>query len=255
MDGSGSDRLPQFLCVGTQKGGTTTLHALLSGHPQVFLPQEKELHFFSSHHGSGPRWYSNHFLAACPGQVRGEITPYYLFHPEAPRRIQALLPQARLIVLLRDPVARTLSQYFHSYRLGLETLDLEAALRAESVRLMGSPVCLAADNGRHPSHQEHSYLARSRYEQQLPRYMERFSANQLLLLRSEDLFQQPAMVWRQLLLFLSLDCQPLPPMAAANRGGGEEKTVPRSVQNWIRDQLEPTYRVMEQSYGIRWDPT
>jgi hypothetical protein len=67
MDGLGGDRLPQFLYVGTQKGGTTTLHALLSVNPKVFLPQENELHFFSLHHGSGPRWYENHFLAAAPG--------------------------------------------------------------------------------------------------------------------------------------------------------------------------------------------
>lgn len=254
MNEPGGDRLPHFVCVGTQKGGTTTLHALLSGHPQVFLPQEKELHFFSLHYGRGPRWYGNHFLRAAPDQIRGEITPYYLFHPEAPRRIQALLPQARLIVLLRDPVARTLSHYFHSYRLGLETLDLEAALGVEPVRLMGSSACLVADDGRHPSHQEHSYLARSRYEQQLPRYLQRFSAGQLLLLRSEDLFQQPLLVWRQLLLFLQLDPQPLPPMVAANRGDGEDKTVSRPVRNWIRDQLDSTYRLMEQSYGIRWDP-
>jgi hypothetical protein len=111
-------RWPDFLVLGTQKGGTTTLHHLLRQHPDVFLPSVKEVHFFSLHYGKGAAWYGEHFRGAQPQQRCGEITPYYLFHPEAPGRIHQLLPKARLIILLRDPVERLLSQYFHSRRLG-----------------------------------------------------------------------------------------------------------------------------------------
>ena len=102
-------RLPDFLGVGVQKGGTTTLQKLLEQHPGAFLPAAKELHYFSLHYARGESWYRQQFAAASPGQRNGEITPYYLFHPEASKRIQSLLPQVRLVVLLRDPVQRTLS--------------------------------------------------------------------------------------------------------------------------------------------------
>ena len=86
--------------------------------------------------------------------------------------------------------------------MGLEPLPLEAALAAEVKRLLGADDELAKHAGRHRSHQEHSYLSRSRYEEQLPRWQARFSSNQLLVLRSEDLFEQPEWVWDRVLRFL-----------------------------------------------------
>jgi hypothetical protein len=223
-------RLPEFLGVGVQKGGTTTLQLLLEHHPSAFLPAAKELHYFSLHYERGEAWYRESFAAAHSHQRCGEITPYYLFHPAAPARIQALLPQARLIVLLRDPVERALSQVFHSRRLGLEPLELEPALAAEAQRLVGAEAVLAAADGRHRSHQEHSYLARSRYEQQLPCFEALFPAEQLLVLRSEDLFAQPEWVWGQVLAFLHLEPWPLPLLdRPANAGRGEAAAVPPAL--------------------------
>lgn len=245
-------RLPDFLGIGVQKGGTTSLQRLLEQHPGVFLPQRKELHYFSLHYGQGEPWYQEQFAAATPEQCCGEITPYYVFHPEAAQRIRALLPAVRLIVLLRDPVERTLSQYFHSRRLGLEPLALEAALRAEPERLAGAEAVLRAADGRHRSHQEHSYLARSRYEQQLPRWQALFAPEQLLVLRSEDLFSRPQLLWERLLQFLPLAPRALPPVPAANAGSGEANAVPAGLRSWLREQLDPTYRAMEQTYAIRW---
>ena len=246
-------RLPEFLGVGVQKGGTTTLQRLLEQHPGAFLPAAKELHYFSLHYALGEDWYREQFAQAGAQQRCGEITPYYLFHPLAPARIQALLPQARLIVLLRDPVERALSQYFHSLRLGLEPLELEPALAAEAQRLAGAEAALAAADGRHRSHQEHSYLARSRYEQQLPRLEALFAAEQLLVLRSEDLFAQPERVWEQVLTFLGLEALPLPPLAQpANAGQGESAKLPQRLRQALREQLQPTYGWVESRYGITW---
>jgi len=248
-----SGRLPDFLGVGVQKGGTTTLQRLLEHHSGAFLPPAKELHYFSLHHARGEAWYRQRFVGAGAGQRCGEITPYYVFHPAAPARIQALLPQARLILLLRDPVDRCLSQYFHSRRLGLEWLELEPALAAEVQRLEGSDAVLAATSGRHLSHQEHSYLARSRYEQQLPRFEALFSPAQLLVLRSEDLFAQPGRVWGQVLAFLGLDAVPLPPLAQpANAGRGEAAAVPPGLREQLQEQLQPTYDWVASRYGITW---
>ena len=83
---------PHFLGVGTQKGGTSTLFQLLSGHPEIFFPKVKEVHFFTKFYDRGEGWYSEIFAEAPAGQLRGEITPFYLFHAAVPERIQALRP-------------------------------------------------------------------------------------------------------------------------------------------------------------------
>lgn len=240
----GGGRLPDFLGIGVQKGGTTTLHQLLAAHPGVALAPVKEVQYFTLHYGRGPAWYAAQFGAGADEQRCGEITPYYVFHPEAPRRIQALLPQVKLIVLLRDPVERALSQYFHSRRLGLEPLELEAALAAETERLAGAEELLAQPDGRLRSHQEHSYLSRSRYEQQLPRWSALFPQEQLLVLRSEQLFAHPEEEWARVQAFLGLDALPLPPTALsrANAGAGETNGVSQHIRHLLREALEPTYR-------------
>ena len=244
--------LPSCVGLGAQKAGTTTLHALLSQHPQVHLPPQKELQFFSLHYAQGERWYRQQFSAAQRGQICGDITPYYLFHPWAPQRIAQLIPKARLIVLLRDPVERTLSHYFHARRLGFEPLPLEQALAAEAQRLSGAEQVLQATDGRHKMHQECSYLSRSRYEQQLARVQALFPAEQLLVLSSEALFATPEPLWQQLLVFLELEPMACPPLLAANAGRGEAGQVPENVRQKLRDQLASTYTSIEQQWGIRW---
>jgi len=246
-------RLPDFLCLGTQKGGTTSLHKLLQQHPQVYLPTCKEVHYFSLHDQQGADWYAAHFQAADASQRCGDITPYYLFHPRAPQRIQELLPQAKLIVLLRDPVERALSQVFHAQRLGFEPLELHAALAAEAERLAGAHERLQQPGSADYSHQKHSYVARSRYDKQLRRYEALFPPEQLLVLRSEDLFAQPDRLWPQIQRFLGLNPLPLPaPLARANAGLGEADAVPIGVREQLRQELAPTAEAIRQRYGIHW---
>ncbi len=246
-------RLPAFIGLGTQKGGTTSLQRLLADHPGVFLPPAKEVQFFSLHHGRGQAWYAGHYAAAGSHQRCGDITPYYLFHPAVPGRLRRALPQARLVVLLRDPVERALSGLFHSIRLGLEPLAPEQALAAEAERLAGAEAQLLAGLAEHRSHQVHSYCSRSRYELQLARYEALFPAGQLLILRSEDFFTDPEPLWLQLLAFLELEAMPLPArLPVENAGQGEARGVDPALRQWLRQQLEPTYVAMAQRYGLRW---
>ena len=238
-------RFPDFLGLGTQKGGTSTLHALLKTHPSVFLPPSKELHYFSLHADRSSEWYANHFSASTMLQHCGEITPFYLFHPAVPQRIKSLLPKVRLIVLLRDPVERCLSQVFHARRLGFERLNPEDAINAEAERLA---------SGDEYSHQKHSYQARSRYLEQLDRYERLFPKHQLLILRSEDLFEQTEQIWNQLLNFLRLPIHPLPnPLPHANRGKGEAQQVTPALRARLRKELAPTAAGVRERYGFGWD--
>ena len=242
---------PDFLGLGVQKGGTTSLDAMLRQHPDVLLPDRKELQFFSLHYSLGEAWYGAQFAAAQPGQCCGEITPYYLFHPLAPARIQDLLPDVKLIVLLRDPVERALSQLFHSKRLGVEPLEPEQALLAEVQRLRDAEAVIAAGD-RHQGHQEHSYVARSRYELQLARYEALFPANQMLLLRSEDFFDDPNPVWQRLLHFLDLKPVPVPVLPRANAGRKEANALPAQLRKQLKQQLRVTYALMAERYGLVW---
>ena len=238
-------RLPDFLGLGTQKGGTSTLHALLKTHPDVFLPSCKEVHYFSLHADQTHHWYAGHYATANRRQRCGDITPYYLFHPEAPQRIRTLLPRVRMVVLLRDPVERCLSQVFHARRLGFEPLEPEAALDAESERLA---------SGSEFSLQKHSYQARSRYLEQMDRYEKLFHRNQLLVLRSEELFEQPELIWLPILQFLGLRNQPLPkPLPHRNRGKGESKGVRPQLRERLRREFAATAAGVRERYGFGWD--
>ena len=245
--------LPHFLVIGTQKGGTTTLHHLLSRHPGIFLPEVKEVHYFSQHFHQSRQWYADHYQLAKPGQVRGDITPFYMFHKAVPERIRSVLPNARLIVLLRDPVERVLSQYFHARRHGYEQLDLIPALEAEEQRLFGSDAVVSSADGIHYSYQKHSYVSRSRYELQLKRYRECFPKHQLLVLRSEDLFAHTDACWDRLLRFISVAPMPLPAsLPHSNPGKGEAASVPLSLRRHLRQQLAATYQWVEREYSITW---
>lgn len=246
--------LPHFLVLGTQKGGTTSLHQLLGLHPQIYLPSCKELHYFSLHDDQPISWYSNHFRDAKPGQLRGEITPYYLFHPRAPKRIRAVLPKAKLIVLLRDPVERALSQVFHAQRHGFEPLEIEEALAAEPRRLANAHQTLQHLGSQDYSHQKHSYVSRSRYEEQLNRYESLFPPSQILILRSEDLFHETDEIWLKIQNFLEIDSIPLPsPLTHANASAGEAQNVQKIVRDGLRRELFQTAKIIQQKYGIHWD--
>lgn len=238
-------RLPDFLGLGTQKGGTSTLHALLKTHPDVFLPARKEVHYFSLHAHQPTHWYANHYVEAKQDQRCGDITPYYLFHPEAPERIHALLPGVKMIVLLRDPVERCLSQVFHARRLGFEALEPEAALAAEAERLA---------SGNADSLQKHSYQARSRYLEQLERYESLFPPQQLLVLQSEDLFLNTTKSWQKILAFLDLPPQPLPdPIPHANRGAGEAQAISPDLRAQLRSDFAATAAGIQERYGFGWE--
>lgn len=202
-------RLPSFLGVGVQKGGTTTLHEILASHPDVFLPSCKEVHYFSLHYDKGMSWYAHHFQDAKPAQLIGEITPYYLFHPEAARRIFNDLGLVKIVILLRDPLERTLSHYWHARRLGFEQLPLAQALECEQERLSGSEQLLKCLSGRHQAHQEMSYGSRSLYRHQVERFWQLFGRSNVLVRASEKLFGDQKSVIDEICNFLDLDPAPL----------------------------------------------
>jgi hypothetical protein len=196
---------PDFLIVGAQRAGTTSLYRYLAEHPAVAPPVRKEIQYFSLHHERGDQWYRSHFPLAGRGRKTFEATPYYLFHPAAPARASATVPGAKIIALVRDPVARAFSQWQHNASRGLEHLGFEAALDAEAERLAGEEERLAADTSyRSDAHRLWSYMARGRYADQLERWLAHYPRERILVLRSEDLYEHPGPTYARSLEFLGL---------------------------------------------------
>lgn len=197
--------MPDFLIVGAQRSGTTSLYRYLAEHPGVAPPVRKEIQYFSLHYQRGESWYRTHFPLTGRHRVTFEATPYYLFHPAAARRAADTVPQAKVIALLRDPVARAFSQWQHNASRGIEHLGFEAALDAEAERLAGEDERLSSDAGyRSDAHRYWSYAARGDYATQLQRWLAHYPRDQLLVLRSEELYEQPAHVYARTLDFLGL---------------------------------------------------
>ncbi len=222
--------LPHFVIVGAQKAGTTSLYNYLVAHPDVIAAARKEVHFFDVSYQRGERFYRSMFptrFALRRAEQRtgrraitGEASPYYLFHPLVPTRMARMVPDTKIIVLLRDPVDRAISHYKHEVRAGRETLSLRDALDSEADRLQGEDERLrtTGDAGASYAHQNFSYVARGRYAEQVEQWLECFPRSQILALKAEHLFADPAAAYRTVLDFL--DVAPLgePAFEVYNQG-------------------------------------
>jgi hypothetical protein len=251
--------MPDFLIVGTQKGGTTSLFNYLIQHPRIYAPFRKEIKFFDSNYFNGLSWYRAHFPLRRKLEhehaLTGEATPYYMFHPTAPERISQALPDVRIIVLLRNPVDRAYSHYQHMVRAGRETLSFEEALEKEPERLNGEAEKIAADMY-YPqaAHIYYSYLARGRYIEQLPKLFSLFSPDRVLVLRSEDLYTSPRETFFQTLDFLKLPRWE-PPRYEIFKQGTYDKTLDPKLRQRLAEYFRPYNRQLYDFLGrdFEWD--
>lgn len=210
--------LPDFIIIGAQRGGTTSLYNYLAEHPGIGAASIKEVHFFDTpHFEQGLSWYRAHFPTLAEKFyaerirklkfITGEASPYYLFYPHAPRRIAKMLPRVKLIAMLRNPVDRAYSHYYHELAGGSERLSsFEEAIEQESERLAGVPEKMLEDECCYSfNHRHFSYLARGIYVDQLRLWMSQFSREQILIIKSEDFYADPAATFKQSLAFLELE--------------------------------------------------
>lgn len=248
--------LPNCLVIGTQKGGTSSLFENLLQHPGVRGASRKEVHYFDLYHHYGPDWYRAFFLPTADKQLSPvllEATPYYLFHPAVPSRVRDLLPDAKFIALLRDPIDRAYSHYLHARKLGLEPMGLKEALDAESNRLKGEEERLLSD----PcyvsySHRHQSYQARGLYARQLARWLEYFPRDRFLLLKSEDLFNCPSVIMSRITDFLGLQPQTniTPTALHVNR---DKSAMPEAVRDRLRQYYADANEELRQMAGLEFD--
>ena len=189
--------LPNFIICGTQKGGTTSLYYYLEEHPQIFMSPKKEVHYFDLNYHRGIEWYKKHFKnATSKHKAIGEASPSYMYFEEVPERIHEVLPDVKLIFILRNPVDRAYSHYWHEVKLGYEWLSFEDAIRVEKERLANEDII----NRRH-----YSYLDRGKYIEQIKRFRKYFSNDQMLILITEELKSNPDFIMQQIFEFLQIN--------------------------------------------------
>jgi O-antigen/teichoic acid export membrane protein len=206
---------PDFLVIGTKRGGTTSLSSYLMAHPSVtpLFPARiapKGVRYFDEHPDRSVRWYRSHFATALsrgpalrPRKLAGESTANYLFHPLAAERAATAAPDAKIVVLVRDPVDRAWSHWRERTRRGNETLSFEEALMVEDDRL-SEPVRRIADDPAYGTDVANiAYRAQGRYADLLPAWLERFG-DRVLVLVSEDMYTDPAGTYASVLTFLGL---------------------------------------------------
>lgn len=186
-------RLPDFLIIGSQKAGTTALYRVLRQHPQVFMPADKELNVFfdAGRFARGPGAYAARFAEAHRAQLCGEASPGYLVHPRAPERIARWLPGVKLLLTVRDPIARAYSQYWDSRRwLGVD-VPFEALARPPLPAVY------------HPG--QPGFISRGTYAIYLERYQALFAPEQICVLRFDTLRRDPAAFFRAAFSFLGVE--------------------------------------------------
>jgi hypothetical protein len=209
--------MPNLIVIGGLKCGTTSLHHYLNLHPEIAMSRPKELNFFVAELNwpLGAEWYASHFDPSAA--VRGETSPHYTDRPrldDVAVRMHDLIPEARIIYMVRDPIDRMLSHYLHNLGGGYDDRPLEEALASEGT----------------------AYVDRSRYAYQLDPYLEEFGRQRIAILSREELKDERATTMRRLFEFLEVDPDFTSPEfereweTGGAKGGGRFRLMDRAVR-------------------------
>jgi len=238
-----------FLIVGAQKAGTTALHRYISHHPQLFLPANKEIHFFDdetlkwSKHDictgeemDSYRNYHLHFRHASHQQIWGEATPIYMYWWPSIERIWSYNPAIKLVIVLRNPITRAYSHWNMERRRQAEQLDFQQAIEQEQERCRTAlPL----------QHRVYSYLDRGYYSSQLRRIWRFFPPQQTLVLKHEQLLHEPAETLARVFQYLGVGAMAFKGQEQHHASRYDE-TMPDKTRQWLQTHFEPEIRQLEQ---------
>lgn len=200
---------PSFIIIGAAKAGTTSLYHYLSQHPQILPPVKKEVGYFnrSDYLQLDLHWYLSHFPTIPEGKnfITGEATPSYLIS-DVQEKVFALFPNIKLITLLRDPVERAISHYYHRLKHGWENNSLEVAINSE-LEMLKELNC--QEQIEQFCRKKNSiYLLGGLYVHTLKRWLNVFPQEQILILTNEQLLAEPEQTMKQIYNFLNLTDNP-----------------------------------------------
>ena len=196
--------LPNFMCLGAAKSGTTTLYDILRQHSEIYIPIFKEPHFFDipENYNNGIHWYEKNYFNKADKKIIADFTPSYFFDENAPKRIfESLGRNMKFLVIFRNPVDRAYSHYLHSKRDDHESKNFEEALELEVSRLKKYK-----NQSDYLSYLRHSYVHQGIYSQMLERYLKYFSLDNFLFIHFEDEFlKEIDLTIKRILDFLEVD--------------------------------------------------
>ena len=242
-------RKPDFLIIGVGKGGTTSLYNYLIQHPQVLSPIVKEINFWSGNFNQGIDWYLAHFppTSKQKNYLTGEASPGYFGNLEAATRILSFFPNIKLIILLRNPVDRAISHYYHWVRLNKENRALETAINYELEILQNSTV----NSNFCSNHWQKKlyYLAVGVYIKFLEKWMALFPKEQFLILKTEDFNAHPANTMKQVFQFLDLPDYQIPDYQKLNIGSYPK--LEDSIRQKMSDYFRPYNQKLEAYLDMR----
>jgi hypothetical protein len=245
---SGPRAMPDFIVIGAQKSGTSSMFVYLKQHPQIVRPIFKEPYFFDRHYQRGLHWYGCNFpsrraidqLNDRQGRrhLTFEATATYVFDPHVPARIASDIPTRKFITLLRNPAERAISAYWHARRMGKESRSLMEALDIDLKRYEQEK---AFEEGRGPKPAGEpprpTYLRRGIYAESVSRWQSVFSPADLLVLQSEAMFANPKSTMARVFAFLGLPQAEGIDYAAQNVGGYNETDV--TARKFLEDFYRP----------------
>lgn len=247
-------RLPSCIIIGTQKGGTSSLFEYMLQHPAVEGSFIKEVQFFTERHWIGERGYRSFFPIRKKKTLHViESTPLYLFSPEAPRRIHALIPDVKMVALLREPVERAYSNYMHNKRRGHETRTFQECVAAdiEAAKIAGGPDPCPMEDAKTFRHQ--SYVRRGLYAQQIARWFQIFPRENIKIFKAEDFFADPESVTLQTLEFLNLPEITINTGLAHNQFSYDRKRLYEFPE--LAEYYRPHNEELRKLTGIEWKPS
>ena len=236
----------EFLICGAQKGGTTALHGYLQRHPQLYLPNQKELHYFDNEdkNWENPNYeiYHQHFAdAKTEQQLLGEATPIYMYWNSSPARIWQYNPRIKLIAMLRNPITRAFSHWNMERERKADGMGFLEAITTETARCRGAlPL----------QHRVYSYVDRGFYSQQLRRLWSYFPQKQVLVLRQEQLQQNPGLTMEQIYKHLGIVNVPFTG-AQQLHALPYEDPMPAAAKDWLRQHFLWEIKQLEAMLG--WD--
>ena len=191
---------PSFLIIGAQRCGTTSLFRVLSEHPDLVRPtMSKGIAYFDMNYPKGERWYRAHFPVAALARWRAggrpqtfESSGYYSVHPLAAGRIARDLPDVKVVLMVRNPVDRAYSAHRHESSRGFEDVPFERALELEPTRIAGEAERMVADPTYESfEHRHHAYLTRSRYAEQVQRFVDALGPDRVRVVDADRFFADP----------------------------------------------------------------
>jgi len=241
--------LPNFLIIGAQKAGTTSLFNYLLKHPDIVDPLQKEINFFDKYYKKGLKWYKCWFpkKRKMINKIVGESCPDYFFNPKVPERVANCLPQIKLIVLLRNPVHRTISHYFHNkkWHFNSEQLSLEERVNKE--------IEMIKSNQSYENQEKstlYSYLHRSIYVTQLERWFKYFDRKKILIINSEYFYKNPTETYKTVLEFLNVKPYTLSEFKKFNVGeyGNINQTIINKLEIFFNNYNEKLYELLNERY-------